>query len=337
MLSLRLNKKLDRISTAANLDEVVFEVIQDAEQKNFVLALVNASRQSNPDNAALVKAAQLFGVSAATPELESQVSRLPYLDINQWRQGLGEVEARVCRVEVPDPQALIMGTGFLVGKRAVITNYHVLKPVIEGGVAPKDVVFRFDYKVTPGGGAPSLGTEFHLVDDPKGWLIDHSPYSPVDRNAEPGPELPGAEQLDYALVRLAGDPADTAVGRTTPAPNQPNRGFVATPMPGQGVALNRDDPLLIVQHPQGWHLKLALETKSVLEVNGNRTRVRHRTNTEKGSSGSPCFDLKWNLLALHHCGNPADNPGGLARWNQAVPFDAVAALIRRRGFGAELA
>jgi hypothetical protein len=65
--------------------------------------------------------------------------------------------------------------------------------------------------------------------------------------------------------------------------------------------------------------------------------VRHRTNTEKGSSGSPCFDLKWNLLALHQCGNPADNPGGLARWNQAIPFDTVVALIRRRGFGAELA
>jgi len=97
------------------------------------------------------------------------------------------------------------------------------------------------------------------------------------------------------------------------------------------VELLPDAPLLIVQHPHGQPLKLALETRSITTVNANRTRVRHRTNTERGSSGSPCFNVHWELVALHHCGDPDDSPAGLARWNQSIPVDTIVALIIRRG------
>jgi Trypsin-like peptidase domain len=64
-------------------------------------------------------------------------------------------------------------------------------------------------------------------------------------------------------------------------------------------------PLFIVQHPKGAPLKLALDTNAVIGLNGNGTRVRYRTNTDKGSSGSPVFDQNWNLVALHHSGDPS--------------------------------
>ena len=47
-------------------------------------------------------------------------------------------------------------------------------------------------------------------------------------------------------------------------------------------------------------LKLAPDTEAVLSVNANGTRVRYANNTEPGSSGSPVFDINWNLVALHH-------------------------------------
>ena len=46
------------------------------------------------------------------------------------------------------------------------------------------------------------------------------------------------------------------------------------------------------------------ECFSLLSSNANNTRVRYRTNTEEGSSGAPCFDKDWELVALHHSGDP---------------------------------
>ena len=52
-----------------------------------------------------------------------------------------------------------------------------------------------------------------------------------------------------------------------------------------------------------------------------------RTNTSPGSSGSPCFDKGWNLVALHHSGDPA----GVLRHNQGVPIGAIRRLLESRG------
>jgi V8-like Glu-specific endopeptidase len=80
-------------------------------------------------------------------------------------------------------------------------------------------------------------------------------------------------------------------------------------------------PLMIAQHPDGKSLKLAVDTESVIGVNAGQTRVRYATNTEAGSSGSPVFDLDWNLVALHHLGDPAyDHPPS---YNQGVPINKI--------------
>jgi hypothetical protein len=101
-------------------------------------------------------------------------------------------------------------------------------------------------------------------------------------------------------------------------------------MPTQQVPFSIDGPLFIMQHPSGWPLKLAVEPlRSLLSVNANRTRVHYRTNTLKGSSGSPCFDYDFNLVALHHSGNA----GQQAKWNEGIPIDTIAGLLTKRGFG----
>jgi hypothetical protein len=42
--------------------------------------------------------------------------------------------------------------------------------------------------------------------------------------------------------------------------------------------------------------------------------------TAAGSSDSPCFDLNWNLLAMHHCSDLGSNH---PRSNQEVPLAAI--------------
>lgn len=70
-------------------------------------------------------------------------------------------------------------------------------------------------------------------------------------------------------------------------------------------------------------MKLALDTDAVIGRNANRTRIRYKTNTDPGASGSPCFTMDWDLAALHHYGDPAwQQP----MFNQGIPIE----LIRRR-------
>ena len=47
---------------------------------------------------------------------------------------------------------------------------------------------------------------------------------------------------------------------------------------------------------------MALKTESVIGFNANQTRLRHRTNTEPGSSGSPLFDQNRRIIGTLHGG-----------------------------------
>ncbi len=57
--------------------------------------------------------------------------------------------------------------------------------------------------------------------------------------------------------------------------------------------------------------------------------MTYRTNTQLGSSGAPCFDMDWNLVALHHSGEAEFSP----TYNEGIPIAAVSALLRKRGYG----
>jgi hypothetical protein len=329
MLYTRLGKRLDEISLDTDFKTVVFKLLRDAEMNGYVPALIVAARQSNPGNEKLQAVAQRFGLSALTSALEKIVrADLSFLDIALWRRKLGEVENRICKVEA----GRVSGTGFLVGPGTLMTNYHVMKGVIEGKTKPADIAFRFDYKRTEDGTTVNPGTVFKLP--ATDWLIDSSPYSDVDLLRDPGSQLPAPDHLDYALVRVDGAPGDLPVAHLKAEQNAPSRGFIKAP--SSAVTFENDAPVFIVQHPEGDPLSLALETKGIEGVNANKTRVRYRTNTLGGSSGSPCFDANWNLVALHHSGDPKADPPDLARYNQGIPIDAIVALLTKRGRAGEL-
>jgi hypothetical protein len=87
-------------------------------------------------------------------------------------------------------------------------------------------------------------------------------------------------------------------------------------------------PLFIVQHPKGSPLKLAFDTDSVVGLNASGTTVFYKTNTERGSSGSPCFSSNWELVALHHSGDP---DFGSPKKNAGTPVHAIMSLLKGRG------
>jgi len=62
----------------------------------------------------------------------------------------------------------------------------------------------------------------------------------------------------------------------------------------------RDDFVNIIQHPLGNRKQIALYHNLVLGANASR--VHYLTDTQPGSSGSPVFNSKWEVVALHHAG-----------------------------------
>ena len=72
-------------------------------------------------------------------------------------------------------------------------------------------------------------------------------------------------------------------------------------------------------------MKFAFDTSGVIGMASEGRRIRYRTNTEHGSSGSPCFDIDWTLIALHHMGDP--DWKRVPQFNQGVPIGLIGARI----------
>jgi hypothetical protein len=221
-------------------------------------------------------------------------SLVGFQDPEQWRVQMYRRERTVCRVEfLVDGELRPQGTGFLLGRNLVMTNYHVMAPVIQGAVGPEAVVLRFDYKKEADGVSVRPGRACRLAAD---WSVDASPVA----------------ELDYSLVRLA---EDAGAEQLFDAGSPTTRGWL-TPQEHQFLA---GEPLFILQHPSGDPLKVAFDRVQQVPAGARINRVTYRTNTKRGSSGSPCFAINWDLIALHHGYDPEDPD-----WpNEGIPFTEI--------------
>ncbi len=336
--------KRENIALGDDFEAIAFKVIQRAQMEGWLPQLLGAVREARPAHADLLDFSCEFGL-ASTPLKKRELERIvqdsnAFIPPLQWRQKLGELETRVCRIEVPTNKGMSYGTGFLLGPDLILTNYHVLEPAILGAqgkttakglsASPAAVRFRFDFKQLTDGLTVNPGTVHALVEPD--WLIDSSPYSPEDTKID-GTD-PGTQELDYALVRVADSPGDQSVGGKQGDQDAPLRGFIA--LPQSDWAFPEQSALFILQHPKGDPLQLALDTQAVLRVNANKTRVRYRTNTLAGSSGSPCFNAGWELVALHHAGDPDYSAFHKPEYNQGIPLRAILDLLHSRGLDQEL-
>lgn len=218
-------------------------------------------------------------------------------DLERQIQGIGgfldsmaliRCEATVCRVEFANVSPQAQGTGFLLGLSVVMTNFHVMREIINSDISPTDVILRFDY--TGPDDAPTRGQEYRLAAD---WHIDSSPMA----------------ALDYALVRVAGIPGQD------PGPLGTPRQWLSPKM----HTFQAGEPLIIIQHPNGRPRRFAVDRVKAVRSNGQR--ISYLTDTYYGSSGSPCFTTTFDLVALHQGflsqQEDPDQP------NKGIPFNAI--------------
>jgi V8-like Glu-specific endopeptidase len=92
------------------------------------------------------------------------------------------------------------------------------------------------------------------------------------------------------------------------------------------------DALTIIQHPQGRRKEIAFSDtdNSVWEH-----RLHYKISTEPGSSGSPVFDMNWNVVALHHAGGdlPINARGDKKYVNEGILFSHIMKDIESRRGG----
>lgn len=251
----------------------------------------------------LQKAGAALGVKEGAGLQKVVKPSLAAFDAGTWYARLGAILHRVCAVTGNGEP---LGTGFLVGEQAVLTNWHVTEEARKLGVA-NALACAFDYmRQADGSLAPSetIGVEAIEVE---------RPCSPAELTADPDDPPPKPEELDYALLKLKQPSA--------------SRGYVRL---AAGPPMQKGAPLYIVQHPEGKPLMIAQDTEAVIGLQHGGLRLRYATNTEPGSSGSPCFTTEWDLVALHHLGDPKRKP---PTYNQGIPAGLIRDSIAAAGLG----
>lgn len=108
---------------------------------------------------------------------------------------------------------------------------------------------------------------------------------------------------DWTVVRVKGDA------------NQEWGGLELNP-----AVVGKGDRVNIIQHPGGLPKQLAYLANTVVDASDGR--VQYLTDTEPGSSGSPVFDMHWNVVALHHAGLDPDKTVDYIR-NEGILIDVI--------------
>jgi S1-C subfamily serine protease len=94
-----------------------------------------------------------------------------------------------------------------------------------------------------------------------------------------------------------------------------------------------DDTVVIIQHPKGAYKQFALEPLAIRYVDAER--VQYVADTQQGSSGSPVFNTRMHVIALHHAEAEVElvvDGGAQTVWrNQGIHCAQVMAGLRGAG------
>ncbi len=261
---------------AVRYEERVIPVESDQDSKPSPRTKYLAKSLAKVKAEMLAAKANAAGLSSASDKAVSSISReriigsSDLLDFNYLELAIA-VGRGVARIRLTNG----FGTGFLVGPGLIMTNHHVIGD--EG--AALSAVAQFDYQ-----------------DNASGELLSRHDY-----RLSPTSFFMTDPALDFTIVGLEGE---SNRGRSISA--YPWLKLIADLGKGQ-----KGESVSIIQHPRGGLKQIALRENEIIDIPGGVADfLYYTTDTEPGSSGSPCFNDQWEIIALHHSGVPKRNSQG---------------------------
>jgi endonuclease G len=234
------------------------------------------------------------------PQLESIVGEtIDYLPVSYLDRARA---AAACVARVVTAERRAKGTGVMVTPRLFMTNHHV----IENAEQAADFILQFNYQLTASG-EPADEVEFQL--DPSLFFCT----SPVN-------------ELDMSLI---------AVGAPISA-GQDLRAFGWTALSSAVDKHAEGDYVTVIQHPSGDFKQIALRENRVIGRGEHNVTLHYATDTMPGSSGSPVYNDEFELVALHHAGEPLNDhtlDSGKPvpqESNEGIRISAIVADLRKR-------
>ena len=241
-----------------------------------------------------VRADRVAPPSANDRQLEKVFGIERYSSLTWYRKGLQRCRAVAQIVDANDDA---VGTAFLVSGPKLHSALPETVLMTNEHVIPEDRHPSDARVIFRGLDADNTRQEFRVV---RRWWCE-------------GRKAPG---LDTTLVELDAYPQNV-----DPLP-------LARQLPALKTQLPR---AYVIGHPEGLtQPQFSLHDNALLDYDD--TRIHYRSPTEGGSSGSPVFDSKWDLIGLHHASGfyPRLHGGGTHEANEAISLDAIRARLRER-------
>lgn len=308
-------------ASAASAPEMLLSWVHNSDRtEQLITHLLRDAPKTPKLGIFLARLGQVDGTSPVQALLNLQG---PMADWSVFSARMLQRGHQICRVEI---DAKPKGTGVLIAPDQVLTSYHVIKDCLDpAAVTPTalpgagaKIRCRFDYVTLTNGTELAPGFAVELASD---WLGPASPEHPHDGKVLDLPDPPDClGLLDYAVLKLA-----KPVGRTPiVSGGGAERGWVEFPKKTPvDIQLEPNQTLIIGQHPAGHALHIAF---GPFKAMGTRNaRLRYEVNTLPGSSGAPCFDLRFDLVAIHHAEVQAH------KLNQGVPIGLIRDHIAAKG------
>lgn len=233
------------------------------------------------------------GSASDAPEgNELQIEPLPTLLHIAFLEGGLRVAPSVVRLTATFSAGRSYGTGFMIAKDLVLTNHHVLYDWKRNTAPAARVEVRFGYENDEDGREREFETCEGIA-----------------------ASIAGDREDDWAIVRLAKLPERH---------RYPILGLSAAKPP------QVDDRVTIIQHPKGEAKQIGLHHNEVTLADDRI--ILYRTDTEGGSSGSPVFNERWEVVALHHKWTEVGQLAGKRIYrNEGIRIERVVAGLKKQG------
>ncbi|MFP5271219.1 trypsin-like peptidase domain-containing protein [Coleofasciculus sp.] len=261
-----LNRALNQFAIKVNVASDRQEFLDSAGVDHALLSNLRLDTQPNRFAQALVAAFKSYRISNQRLDYHPMVSLLQYLcdlapiygladqDValftrlaEQGQENLKALAARSAVGRIESPKGTGIGTGVLIGKNLLLTCSHIFSKS-----QAKQAWVRFNYT----SGSYCLDSDVFELE------LDTATRS---------------SQLDYALVRVKGEPKQRTANLID-------------------AILDSSQEIRLIHHPQGQYVVIS-GLGQIVQVGDDY--IDHNISTDEGSSGAPIFNRDWQLVAIH--------------------------------------